>query len=70
MAQYPPQYMTKSTVFLLPTSASLDALSPRVMKRCVADISAVLEPSATSSATTGLARFLYSTALEACGTGR
>ena len=47
------------------TFARLDAFRPCVIKLVVADISAVLEPSTTASATAKFAGFLCSTALGA-----
>ena len=50
------------------TCTSLDALGPCVIKLCVADISAFLEPSTAGSATAEFARFLGGAALGANGT--
>ena len=47
------------------TFAGLDALGPCMIKVCVRSISAVLEPSATTSATAAFARFLANSALGA-----
>ena len=45
-----------------PTFASLDALSPGMIERCVAAISAILEPSTAASATAEFAGFLVGAA--------
>ena len=50
------------------TFAGLKALKPRVIKVGVTFISALLEPSATTSATTQLAGFRAGAALGTCGT--
>ena len=50
-----------------PTLTSLDALSPCVIKLCVADISTVLEPSSTTSTTARYAGLLDHTTRGALG---
>ena len=61
ITQYPPRCMTRNSVSPPLTCASLDALRPCMLVLCVADISAVLEPSTATSATAEFAGFLGST---------
>ena len=49
------------------TSASLNALGPCMLELRVGDISTVLEPSTTTSATAAFAGFRGRTALGTCG---
>ena len=50
--------MTQNPAARTPTLTSLDALSPCMIKLCVADISTVLEPTTAASATATFTGFL------------
>ena len=69
IARYDPYYMTQNLASLQPTCTSLDALGPCVIELHVADISAFLKPSTTTSAAAAFTDFLDCATLATCGTG-
>ena len=67
MTTHPPQHMSQKLVYRPLTFAGLNTLGPCVIELWVSDISTVLEPSPTASATAAFTGVLGSPALGTYG---